>query len=269
MTVFGCVSPWTTVLALVGLPLLLPLMYYLLVKVDHKEVPMATDYKEIPYSPVGSTENEENSKLTCSEKLFLIKDGLKQYIPLFIGMFCEYLLLQSVSTTISFPNAPFGPRDHYVIYTLVLVIGELVGRSYGLILACIKPDIKPYTRHTWIFTVISAALMLFMLTASWYRYLTNVWIVLVVMFLAGGWVGALYVTAIAMTGVGETSTVRKEFSRAFVQGAAIFGAFVAGLLGLFVEPLLRKHCELVTMTTDLCLTRNMNGWNASVSCRGL
>ena len=230
---------------------------------------METEYSAIPNSPLNSTADEKSPDLTYKDKLLLVKENLIQFMALSIGLLCEYLTLQSIVTTIAFQNAPFGPRDHYVIYTFVLVIGELLGRSYGMIITCFKPNIKPYTKHTYIFAIVLAVLMVFFLFESLYRFLPNVWIVLVLMFVVGAFVGALYVTAVAVTGENETSTARKEFARAFVLGATSIGIFVAALIGLATEPELRKHCEDVLMAKDLCLTRNVNGWNASLSCRSL
>ena len=268
MTTVGCISPSVTILFLACLLLLLPLSYYLLDKswrlqvfnTSHNSSP-----KRIPFSPLDSDGEEgDGTQLTIKDKLDLVKSNFVFFLMLFIGMFCEYFILQAVITTMAFPDAPFGPRDHYVVYTLVLVIGELVGRSYGLILSCIKSDVDPYTRYTWVLTAfLPSDLLLF---ASWFRFLPSVWIVLVVAFFVGAVVGALYVNSVAIAGKKETSRASREFARAFVLNATSTGILLAALLGLFAEPLLREHCQHVAIETEYCFTRSSSPWNANVTC---
>lgn len=269
MTIWGCISPSSTILFLIIVIVLLPLSYKMLTKSECCQLNSNRSMEsmsEISYStlPSGDLEEEvrekevaEETQLTARNKISLVFHNFSIFLMLFIGMFCEYLILQSVITTMAFPEAPFRPRDHYVIYSLVILAGELIGRSYGLILIFFKPDINPYTRHTWCFASILIIELLFLVFESWYRFLTSVWIVLFLLFPVGASVGALYVTSIAITGEHETSIAKREFSRAFVLNATPTGILAAALLGLFLESLLRKHCELITIETQYCITRSM------------
>ena len=270
MTTVGCKSPSATILLLACLPLLLPLSYYLLDKSWRLQVFNTSHIpspERIPFSPLDPDgEEEDETQLTIKDKLALVKSNFIFFLMLFIGMFCEYFILQAVITTMAFPDAPFGPRDHYVVYTLVLVIGELVGRSYGLILSCIKSDIDPYTRHTWVLTAFLASDLIFLVFASWFRFLPSVWIILVVAFFVGAVVGALYVNSVATVGKNEASRASREFARAFVLNATSTGILLAALLGLFAEPLLREHCQHVAIETEYCFTRSSSPWNANVTC---
>ena len=269
MTTLACVSPHMTILGILFLQPFVPLLYFLMDKKrDQSSVSMTTKHKDIQYTTLERTADDEATEgpLTLKEKLSVARSTSPYAIVLAVGLFSEYLTLQSVVTTLAFPDAPFGPRNHYVIYTLLLMIGELMARSYGLICAGIKPGIKPYTRHTWIFALILTAILVFLAFAAWYRFLRNVWLVLVLMFLCGLCVGALAVNTYAVTGEDETVRTKTEFSRAFVQCGIGLGISAAAFLGLRTEILLKEHCLQVSSMPEYCLTRSEDGWNTTVSC---
>lgn len=231
-------------------------------------ISVTTKHKDVQYSSLDRNTDDEvvEKSLTMKEKLSIARSNFTFSLVLALGLFSEYLTLQSVVTTLAFPGAPFGPRNHYVIYTLTLMIGELMARSYGLFCDSIKPGIKPYTRHTWIFTVILTAILVFLGFAAWYRFLHNVWIVLVLMFLCGLSIGALVANTFAVVGEDETVRTKTEFSRAFVQCGIGLGVSAAAFLGLRTEILLKEHCLQVSSMPDYCLTRSLDGWNATLSC---
>ena len=84
MTIFGCVSPGTTVLILVALPIFVLPAYFLLTKMDVKGVSMETEYSAIPNSPLNSTADEKSPDLTYKDKLLLVKENLIQFMALSI-----------------------------------------------------------------------------------------------------------------------------------------------------------------------------------------
>lgn len=268
MTIFGCLSPWTTILIVAVGPLFIVPNYRLLVNGKDNKLSMATDFKNVSYSRISSSKNDETFKLTCKENFIIVWNNTKHYIALTAAIFCEYISLQSIITTLAFQNATFGPRDHYVFYTLALAVGEIVGRSYGMISSLVKPGIKPYPRYAWcFFWVFIVVIMLFLLFASWYRFLPSVSIVLTSLVLLGGFIGALCVSVFAVAGEDETLSVKREISRACLVSSLTVGIIPASFLGLVIEPVMREHCEFVALSTELCFTRNTHAWNASTSCR--
>ena len=182
------------------------------------------------------------------------------------GYFSFFFTLQSVVTTLAFPDAPFGPRNHYIFYTLALMTGNLTGRIYALILVTINQDCGPYTRHTWIFSSLLAVILVFLVLGSWYRFLASVWIVLALMFIVGLLLGLMYTNSYAMTGAGESIRAKIELSRAFIYSGDSIGILVAAVFGMRTEPLLREHCMQITTRGAYCLTRNVNGMNSTFSC---
>ena len=187
-------------------------------------------------------------------KVFIV---IRQMLSIFIALFSEYMIIQSVVTTLAFPQAPFKPRDYYQYYIFVLMGGEVVGRSYLLALSYIKPEWAEKAKfpYLWVLSTIEAILLLFFVLAAWYRFLPNVWIVLLLLFASGAVVGVTYANAI--TYFRDCFQDRhKEFAMGFFPVALTGGVFASALLGLYVEPMLREHCTIFTNNSDFCFTRS-------------
>jgi hypothetical protein len=174
--------------------------------------------------------------------------------------------MQAIVTTLAFGNSPFDPRNHFQYYTLSFWIGELIGRSYGLVILWFKPTCTVVTEKTWILTTIIAANMIFLVFASWYRFLPSFGFVMVIVTITGASEGALYLNTFVVAGINDRARY-KEFSRAFLTVALQGGIVAAGLTGLLVEPQLQQHCRSILTRDELCFTRLSRGqWNATSSC---
>ena len=187
----------------------------------------------------------------------VIRQMMPGLISIFITCFSEYMIIQSVVTTLAFPHAPFKPRDHYQCYIVVLMGHEVVGRSYLVVLSYIKPDWaeKAKFSYLWVLSTIEAILLLFFVLAAWYRFLPSVWIVLLLVFVIGAVFGLTYVNAIAFFR-DRFKDNYEEFAMGFFLVAITGGVFASGLLGLYVEPILREHCTMFTNNSDFCFTRS-------------
>lgn len=260
MTTWLCVSSRTTVLTLLCLPPLIPTFYCLMEKKQNNEPDTkTTNFKEIPYSPLNPTSTDYQQHLSCWQKLLVIRENSILFISAFIGFFCEYLCIQSIITTLAFPNAPFSPRDHYQYYVLALWFGELLGRSYGLIVSTFLccSSIPAYTKHTWIFTSFIVASLLLLVFGAWFRFLHSVWIVLGAVLFVGLNTGALYSCTYAAAAQGSSSR-HIGFCRAFLNIAVSAGMIIASLLGLRTELLLKERCLQISENKIYCLTRVMS-----------
>ena len=265
MTTWLCISPSTVLLMLLTLPPLVPVFHCLMDKRESTRCVSKTTHRgSISYSALNSCEQDDHMPLTWKEILKVIWQNGRFFLSLYIGMFFEYFTIQSVATTLAFPSAPFDPRHHYQFYTLLFFVGEFVGRLYGLLVLLMKCKIPHATHHTWVFTSIIAVVAMFLIFASWYRFLQSVYIVLAMVFLIGLNIGALYNSTFAMAGC-ASSARHIEFSRSFLTVATGAGIMTAGLVGLYVEPLLKRHCQQTIFAKEYCLTRPSHGWNAS-SC---
>ena len=266
MTTWRCISPSIVLLMLLTLPPLLLIFYYLMDKRHStRYVSKTTDRGNISYSALNSCEQDDHMPLTWKEILKVIWQNGPLFLSLYIGMFFEYFTIQSVVTTLAFPSAPFDPRDHYQYYVFLAFLGAAVGRSCGLFASLLKCKIPEVARHTWVFACIVAVNSLFLIFASWYRFLHNVYIVLAVIFVVGLNAGALYCCSYAVISRGSSAR-HIEFFRSFLTVMMAAALITAGFFGMHVEPLLKEHCQQTILAVEYCLTRTSHGWNASASC---
>ena len=189
----------------------------------------------------------------------VITQMLPNLIPIYIAWFSSYMIIQSVITTLAFPNAPFKPRDHYQYYIFVFMGGEVVGRSYLVALSYIKAEWAEKAKfpHLWILSTIEVIHLLFFILASWYRFVPNVWIVLLLIFTSGAVIGVLYVNNVIFFRT-EFEDRYKEFAMGYIVVAIPGGVFTAALLGLYTEPILREHCTMFITNSDFCFTRSLS-----------
>ncbi|KAL9988094.1 hypothetical protein ACROYT_G002497 [Oculina patagonica] len=219
MTTWASVSPNATILIMAAMLLLIFVCYYAMDK-KHLESPSppADEHVGVQYTALATRDdrchdskndennaggsNEENSKdggsLSCQEVFMVILQMLPNLIPIYITWFSGYIIIQSAITTLAFPNAPFKPRDHYQYYIFVFMGGEVVGRSYLVVLSYVKAEWAEKAKfpYLWILATIEIVHLLFFVLAAWYRFLPSVWIVLLLLFTCGVVIGAVYVNAI-------------------------------------------------------------------------
>ena len=257
MTTWFHISLNTTLLAIIWVPFLLPIFYLLMDKkhCNEESVSKPTSYEDVPYSPLNPVPEENARKLTLQERVKVMWENGLLFVSLFIGEFCEYLLIGAIVTTLAFPNAPFTPRDHYQYYVLASMIGELLGTSYGLVMFCLKCRLPDYTKHTWLFAMITTACTSFLASAAWFRFLQSVWVVICVVFVVGLTNGALYNCTFAAAAASKSSSRHKGFALAFLTAASGAGPFAANLLGIYFEPLMRGHCVSIIRDVKNCITR--------------
>ena len=167
------------------------------------------------------------------------------------------MIIQAVITTLAFPNASIRPRDHYQYYIFMIMGGEVIGRSYLVILSYFKEEWveKAKFPYLWVLSVIQVAHLLFLTLAAWYRFLPHVWIVLLLLFTCGVAIGVFYVNA--LTFCRDRFEGRyNEFAMGYIIMGVNAGILFASLLGLHTEPLLREHCTVLVNNTDFCFTRS-------------
>ena len=275
VTIVACSTAERAILIFIVIPLLLPIMYCIMEK-KHDKYPVvtkATKRESVKYTPLNTSPDEElhvssetKVELSVRDKVDAVWEVLPFALSMITGNFSSNFTLQSVVTTLAFPDAPFGPRNHYIFYTLVLMTGNLICRTYALILVTINQDCRPYTRHTWIFSSLLAVILVFLVLGSWYRFLASVWIVLALMFIVGLLLGLLYTNSYVMAGARETIRAKTELSRAFIYSGFTIGVLAAAVLGMRTEPLLKEHCMQISTRGAYCLTRYVNGLNSTFSC---
>ena len=209
----------------------------------------------------------EDTSLSRRQKFTVIRQMLPQMIPIFFTFFAQYFIIQAVVTTLAFPSCPFSPSDHYEYYILVFVVGEVVGRSYVGVLSCIKEDWgdKAKFPYPWIMCLVQIMDLLFLVLAAWYRFLSSVWVVLLLVFTSGVVVGAFYVNTVIFFRNCFQERYR-EFAMGYIIVGLHAGVLTAAMLGLYIEPLLREHCMTLVDNTDFCFTRSQSSNGFTSSC---
>ncbi|KAJ7385232.1 battenin CLN3 protein [Desmophyllum pertusum] len=220
LTTWSCVSPNNAMLIMAGSPLLY-LLFYAIMEKKHSHA--------VQLTPTSDDNTETESQIvTWKEKLAAAGEILPLVIALFVAYVSEYIIIQSVITTMAFPNAPFPPRVHYRYYIFIFLSGEFIARSYLAVIASLKPSLVSVfaIRRIWILSLLLVAQLVFFTLAAWYRFLHDVWIVFILIFLAGLGAGAAFTNAFVV--VSETEPKFKEFSMGFATIGMGAGTFCAG-----------------------------------------
>lgn len=268
MTSWACLSPTVTI-SIMASSLILLLIFYSLMERKHSQgmqpsVTAGITRKDIQYSPIDEdkaiTEKKNAELLTLKDKLSALKSVFPIIFSIISAWIAEYLILQSVVTTIAFPSAPFPPRDHYQYYIFIFLFGELFGRSYLIVLSYLMPNVAPrlVIHKIWLLAAVEICILVFFLLAAWYRFLTDVYVVLIFAFIGGLIIGVMYVNMLANYSKIEDPRSR-EFVLGYASAATGAGAITAGLLGLLIEPWLRHHCLSVVANSSFCFTRSQAG----------
>ena len=262
MTTWFCVSSETTTMTVAGL-VVVYLIFYFLMERKHSDSSSqyseTAEFKSIQYQELdqgSNTDSRHPPLITREAKLQAIKQILPPIICVVISWLSEFLVMQAVITTYAFPNSPFPPRDHYQYYITLFLTGEFIGRSYLGVVALIKEELisRLIVRRLWLLTIIEVCILVFCLFAAWYRFLPDVTVLLVISFFAGLIIGIMYANVLQVFTESYEFPLR-EFVLGFVAVATGMGILIAGLLGLVVEPVFRKHCLTITDLETYCFTR--------------
>lgn len=253
LTTWFCITPNTAMMIMAGSPLLYVICYLIM------------DKKHVKDGPSDKTDDSD-SNLTWKEKFNAAYNILHLVIAIFVAYVCEYVTIQAVITTMAFPDAPFPPRVHYRYYIFIFLAGEFVARSYLAIVSSLVPSLLPYlvVRRLWILSFVLVLHFAFFLAAAWYRFVHDVWVVFTLIFTAGLAAGAAFANAFVI--VSDSTAPRyKEFAMGFATIGMGAGTFLAGAIGLILEPYIREHCLGISKIPDYCFTRPFGGWNATAA----
>lgn len=289
MTTWLCISPSTTLSIVSALPPGCFVLYYFINKNIRNKTSDSAD--EILYTKIEDTDTEdvkdsvihkdrhnetqENSTrnfktddviLTRKEKMLIIlKLTSLTVLPCAAGFCSQYLLTQTVVTTIAYKNAPFRPRDHYQYYLSIFALGEMLGRSHRLILSKTRWLYTPTTLLLWLLSSTEMLVLCFAILESWYRFLPNVGILLFLCFFAGIIQGMLFPNMLELLHLKFEGAERE-----FVMGYAVLprglGIFLAAVIGIYVEPILMEHCISIVKESAFCLTRSKSLHSITSKC---
>jgi len=213
---------------------------------------------DIPRQTERLKKFDSDDKLSVKRKLVVFKQVLCLVgLPSFWTFFSEYVLLQSLITTLAYQNLPFPPRDHYVYYSLLFMTGEVMGRSICGIIGLIKPTwyLKPTRSLLMLLALMEMLHMFFFLLESWYRFLPGIGITLLLCFTGGFIVGLLFFLTFEITRI-NFEGLEREFALPLSLVPFVVSVFLAALIGLYVEPIIKEHCMSEAINSEFCFTRS-------------
>lgn len=267
MTTWFCISPTITLVLVAPSCILFNVSYYFI----SKNLKDPTNYKG--YEQVHTTDTdvdqadeenqqkvsrtEEQDSLSRKEKVSIILKMVSlTFVPLYTAYVSYFALIQSVTTTIAYKNAPFRPRDHYQYYIFIFMFGEMVGRCHRTVISFFNPRwlYVPTLIQLWAFSILIFLHLLFAVFEAWYRFLPGVTAILVICLSSGTLGGLLFNNFPEVLRLRFTKRER-EFGMGYALSPVSTGILSAGVIGLFVEPRLLEHCISTVLDTVYCFTR--------------
>ena len=274
-----CLAP-RTVLAICIPFCFLPLVFYLLIDKEplKDHLNKKTRLQSVQYTALNdddhSTDDEEEPT-PISEQNSRIWFIFKAFPPigyLYVSMFCITSLMTSVLTTLTFKSSPFPPRDHFQYYRLINNIAIAIGGSVSLVFSFLDnkwSDSFRIRKKMWVLSLLDVTHLLIFVLASWYRFLPNVYVVLVMCFT----LGTIHGLTLVNCGVNSATLFSNPRDNGTAMGLMELGYSVAriaaALLGLSTEQLLREHCINRLMLGRFCLARPASHaeWSTNFSCK--
>ena len=212
------------------------------------------------YKPVPLTEQDDQTntltRLSAKEKVVAIWKISHHIIALLIGIFAVFLSFQGIATTLVYQQYSLAPREVFVVYNSALSFSTSVSRSCSFVCSLVKPDLNTFTKHTWVVASAMIVIMLFLLIDSWYRFLGSIVLVSLLISAAGFFYGILYLSVITMVGISEDAR-ESAVTRVFAVSGYDAGMLLAGLMALYIEPIIQQHCTyLEGGRAERCLARS-------------
>ena len=220
-----------------------------------------------PISPTTTTPENTKTSHKIIHEINVLYKAFPFVIYYFLTNFCVFLTMTSLLTTLTFPASPFLPRDHYQYYRLISDCGMVLGSLGPVLPSCVNKEEKQ-VRRVWLTVLMNVTLTLVYFFATWFRFLPNVFVLFVLVFVQGLLYGNSLVQA--MVGVSDLFHDARDKTKAmsYIHVGMSTGRLVAGLLGLYVEHWLTRHCISRLLLGKYCLARvpTSSGWKTNVHC---
>ena len=274
-----CLAP-RTVLAICIPFCFLPLVFYLLIDKEplKDHLNKKTHQQSVQYTGVNgddhSTDDEEEPTPISEQnsKIWFIFKAFPPAGYAYVTTFCIHFVMTSVVTTLTFKSSPFPPRDHYQYYRLINNIAIAMGGSVSLVFSCLDNKWSESIRirkKMWVLSLLDVIHVLIFVLASWYRFLPNVYVVLVMCFTLGIIHGLSIVNCAANSATQFSNPRDNGTAMGLMELGISVGRIAAALLGLSTEQLLREHCTNRLMLGRFCLVRPASHaeWSTNLSCK--
>ena len=256
---------------LVPFVFLFPLMYAILDKSPVQQLSKNISFAGFRYDAIDDQEEKQRTReLNIIEKYLVSWNIFMPMTYLYLQYFADQLSVQTVITSLPFPNKSLYFIGHFTYYMLVHNIGRLVGRSYLLVasITCSRVAGHVQVKKTWILAALGNALMFCFVFVSWFNFGKEVEAIWVLCFVIGLLTGSIYANSLSIVSEQTTDVTEREFALGMLTLGSSAGIYVAGLLGLFLRPYLTHHCMFGLELGEGCLPTflDMPEWVNNARC---
>ncbi|XP_063593579.1 battenin-like [Penaeus indicus] len=230
-------TPRTTVLLMLIIPVIMSLSFWLLLKHPNQAGLCGSRQN---YKIITQEEDDESVEakdfevsLRFSEKMELLPSLLKYMIPIALVYIAEYVINQGLVELIYFPGEKdwLNHHEQYRWYQATYQLGVLISRSSVNFF---------YIRQIWITTVLQWLNVLIFLTSAIFWWISSIWVILVLILWEGLLGGAAYVNTFYKI-TEEVSDHQKPFAMAITTLSDTVGVTIAGFISI---PLHNVICQL-------------------------
>ncbi|KAL5015071.1 hypothetical protein ScPMuIL_009341 [Solemya velum] len=213
-------SPKTTVLVMVIIPLIMACSYFCVLG---KPASAITGRQE---DEVGLLSNSSTVRrghtLTIKHKLLLIIPLLKFMIPLTLVYFAEYFINQGLHELLYFDNIWLTKSEQYRWYQVDYQLGVLISRSSVNLFEI---------RRLWILPILQLLNMALLIGQVFFQFIPNIWIILAIVLYEGLLGGASFVNTFFRISA-EVEPEHREYSMGVATISDTFGIAVAGAVAI-------------------------------------
>ena len=178
-TVWMCLPPRLTFAFIYPLTMVQLVLYVIL---NHGPLKKYQIQDDIQYSEVQNDQPLAKARLSSFYyHLNFFYTVLPFACYFFQSSFLYRISGNAIITSLTFPSAPFRIRDHFQYYTYICEIGGFLGAIDIILVSFLCPSwmSRLYFRKIWIINLLSFGHLLFFFCATWYRFVPNVYIVLI------------------------------------------------------------------------------------------
>ena len=166
-------------------PFLMGIAYFAIVvppEPQQLEQVACTHEKEVD-SAFGNEDSSKSLMQRVTARLRIIRHGLWYAVPIFITTFSMYFIGQGLFELLFFGGTGIDQDMQYRLYTTLSAIGVVIARSSVQMIS---------TEKLWLFPIMQTTVLALILTHILKPFLPNIYVVLVLIFMAGIFGGATY-----------------------------------------------------------------------------
>ncbi|XP_014457025.1 battenin isoform X1 [Alligator mississippiensis] len=214
-------SPPQTLLAMMGVPLVLLLSYWCLLLPPTPETPSPTRQ---PLLEGGPPKPEPGpAALSLADKGRIMKGLIRHLLPLGLVYFAEYFINQGLFELLYFPRSRLTHPQQYRWYQLLYQLGVFISRSS---LRCVQ------LRATWVLALLQCVNLVVLTAAVAFRFLPGIAVAFVVVLYEGLLGGAAYVNTFHNIALEVPARREQEFALGAACMADTLGISLAGAAAL-------------------------------------